>query len=200
MLKVVQKKLSSTRTQIQKEWGRYRKAKKHLLGLKRISKDQKLQVIASERDLTRQRVSGKWTDYRERKYGLLHKSPYRGFYYTRMLTGMHREMDGEERFFRYHNTYQKIYKTRKNFDPDELDTIIPKILDESNVQGILLVFQIYSRETDTYQYVSNYITDVLYERIEESEKTIFEYVTELFVGYGDYELKFIYMRVIYKKQ
>ena len=199
MLKVVTKKLVSTRTKVSKEWQRYRKTKKHLLSLKRITREEKKQVIASELDITRQRITQDWTGYREKKYSLLHKSPYSGFDYTKKQIGLRKEVKGEEHFFRYHDTYQKIYKAKKNFDPDELDNVIPKILDDPKVQGILLVFEIYSKETDTRQVVSNYITDLLYERIEESEQTIFEFVTEHFVGYGDYELKFIYMRVIYKK-
>jgi hypothetical protein len=198
MKKAVEKKLLSTRSQVIKEWAKYRKIKVRILQRK-IDPDLKKQVITSELDLARNRINKKWTGYSEKKYSIFHKSPYRGFEFTKTQVGVQKDVDGEKHFFRFSKTYQKIYKAKKGYDTDNLDDVIPNILEQKNVKGILLVFEIYNKETDTSQIVSNYITRELYDTTQELEETMFEYITGRFQGYGDYELKFIYMRVVYSK-
>ena len=200
MLKKITKKLDTTKSQVSKEWAHYRFSKLKVSARKRLSKEEKKQILASELDLTRSKISKDWTDYRETKYSILHKSPYAGFSFSKTQVGVKKEVDGEQQFFRFHYTYQKIYKAKKGYDVDKLDKVIPDIFKDKNVQGVLVVFEIHSKETDTRQVISNYITPDLLEVIEEQEYTIFEYVTSRFAGYGDYELKIIYMRVIYKKR
>lgn len=199
MLKPVHKKLLSTRAQVSKEWKRYGKAKHKVLAQKGLSPDLRKQVITSELDLARGRISKHWLGYKEKKYSILHKSPYSGFDFTRTQVGVHKEVKGEMSFLRFAKTYQKIYKARRGFDVDRLDTIVPQILEQKNVQGILLVFEIYSKDTDSKQLISNYITLDLYHIMQELDETVFEYITGRFQGYGEYELKFIYMRVVYAK-
>lgn len=200
MLKKIQNKLSVSRKKVSKEWSHYRSVKLKVKDRKTLSKEEKKQILASELDLTRGKISKYWQDYKETKYSILHKSPYSGLSFSKTQVGLRKEVDGEEHFFRFHKTYQKIYKAKKGYNVDNLDKVIPKIFEDKQVQGALVVFEIYSKETDTRQVISNYITPDLLEVIQEQEYSIFEYVTSRFAGYGDYELKIIYIRVIYKKK
>jgi len=222
MLKVVEHKLSATRAAVHKEWQRYSKVKKKILSSRR---GMHKKVIASELDLTRTKIANKWTDYREVKYSLIHKSPYKGFKFIRTLTGVHKEVYHKEidpktgkrtvivkeidpktgknkiKFFKFHDSHQKIYKARKGFDVDRLDEVVPKILSNPKVRGVLVVFEVYDVETETTKLVSNWINKEEIDIIQELNETTFEYVSKAFQG-GDTKikkLKFIYMRVVYEK-
>lgn len=218
MLKKVERKLLSTRSKVHTEWQRYRKTKASVL--KRRGQADKRSVLQSELDLTRQRVHKAWLNYREDKYAITHKSPYRDFAFIKSLTGVHKEsftIDSKTKkhipeidlrtgkpkieFFRFHNTYQKIYKAKRGFNTDRLDDVVPRILADSKVQGVLIVFEVWDEETDTTVVVSNYMTAEQLEINQELGETIMEYITKKFraTDTKDKELKFIYLRVIYKK-
>jgi len=184
MLKVVSKKLNVSRRKVSKQWSKYRTVKKRILARKRLSLEEKKQILTSERDLARQKISQDWLGYREFKYGYIHKSPYSGFIFSKTL--------------KQPNSIQKFYKAKKGFNTNTLDNIVPEILDQKGVTGVLVVFQVESEETGQKNYVSNYITKGVMKRIDGS---IFEYVAErLRAGNTkDYKLKFIYLRVIYEK-
>lgn len=184
MLKVVAKRLETTKAKVSKQWQTYRKTKNKILKRKGLTVHEKEQILTSELDLTEQKISQLYKDYSEFKFSREHKSPYKGFTFTNKL--------------KTKNSTQDIFKAKKDFDIDRLDSIIPKVLDKPNVTGVLVVFEV-ENEQGLKQYVSNYITVDLLERIEEQEMSIFDYVTErLNAGYIErLKLKFIYMRIIY---
>jgi hypothetical protein len=199
-VKVV-KKLETTRSKVSKEWSRYRKEKKHILGLKRLPSDLKRQRIESILDETRSKIHVTWTGYREQKYAITHQSPYKDFSFVKTLTGLHKETDEGKKFLRFHETTQKIFKANRGFNVDRLDEVVPQILDEPRVRGVLVVFEVTSQETGQRQHVSNYITSDLMDIINERGETVYEYVVKRFQAgtTKDYNLKFIYLRVIYEK-
>jgi len=199
MLGRISKKFIGTKKKVSKEHKRYSLIKKKILTSKNYSPFEKKQVILEEEDIKKQRISNIWEKYKEEKYGLTHKSPYTHFTLTRKLLGVQKEIEGQKRFFKFHEGYQLIYKANKDFDIKNLDYAIPRILNTKYVNGILVVFEIYNKDEDTTQIVSNYINKQLYEGIISRNETIFQYATERFSGYGNYVLKFIYLRVIYKK-
>ena len=201
MLKVVSKKLEASWRKTSREWARYRREKRKVIARKRMPSDLKKQVIQSELDLARQRISNNWTTYREDKYAIIHKSPYRDFKFVRKLTGVKKEVEGEKHFFRFHDSYQKIYKAKRGFNTDRLDDVVPKVLRDPKVKGVLVVFEVDSAETGQRQHVSNYINKELMDIIEERGETVFEYVSKRFQAGDtkDYNLKFIYMRIVYEK-
>jgi hypothetical protein len=221
MLRKVEHKLKVTRRKVSKRWKKYRKVKKHVLHLHRLSASEKQAVIASEYDLTRQSISNIYTDYCETKHSLLHRSPYSDFMHVKNLVGMHKELYTIDRksgkhipkvdhttgktevgFFRFRNTSQKIYKAKRNFNPERLDKIIPEILSDQKVQGVLIVYEIVSEETDQKSYVSNYMTLEQLKRNQSLGETVNEYISKKFQAGStkDFKLKFIYMRIIYKKR
>jgi hypothetical protein len=63
---------------------------------------------------------------------------------------------------------------------------------------VLVVFEV-ENEQGVKSYVSNYITTDMFDRIQENESTIFEFITErINAGYIEHlKLRFIYMRIIY---
>jgi len=191
MLKVVNKRLETTRKKVSKNWQRYRKIKSKVNARKTLSREEKKQILQSERDLTRQKISEDFLHYREFKHAKLYKSEYIDFNFTKSIKTI--------------NTKQKIFKARRNFDTDKLDTIIEQALEkDKNIQGILVVFEV-ENDQGVKSYVSNYITRDLLYRIQEinedtfGEGAIFDFVTErLNAGYKEgLKLKFIYMRIIY---
>lgn len=201
MLKVIERKLTSTRGRVSRTWASYRTKKKHVLGLKRITVAEKKQIISSELDLTRQKISATWTGYRERKYAIVHHSPYEGFSLVRQLTGVKKTVNGKDIFFRFKSSYQKIYKARKRYNPDNLDSVVPAILEERHVEGVLVVFEVTSEESGQTQHVSNYINAEVMKRIRAKGETVYEYIVEKFRAGStkDYKLHLIYIRVIYAK-
>lgn len=191
LLKSVRRRLQTTQTVTSKQWQRYRKVKAKITARKDLSKTEKSQILASELDLTRQRISDNYLQYREYKHAKIYKSDISDFNFTKQVKTA--------------NTTQRIYKAKRNFDTDKLDTIIAdKLEKDSRLQGILVVFEV-ENEQGIKSYVSNYITRELLNRIQEQnedtfgEGAIFDFVTErLNAGYKEgLKLKFIYMRLIY---
>lgn len=190
LLKSVRKRLSGTQSSVKKQWQRYGKTRSRVNSRKDLSKTEKKQILASELDLTRQRISEDYLRYREYKHAKINKSEFYDFNFTKE--------------FKTPNTTQRIYKAKRNFDTDKLDTIIAdKLEKDSRLQGILVVFEV-ENEQGIKSYVSNYITRELLDRIQEQnedfgEGAIFDFVTErLNAGYKEsLKLKFIYMRLIY---
>ena len=190
LLKSVRKRLSATQSNVKKQWQRYGKIRSRVNSRRDLSKTEKKQILASELDLTRQRISEDYLRYREYKHAKINKSEFYEFNFTKE--------------FKTPNTPQRIYKAKRNFDTDKLDTIIAdKLENDSRLQGILVVFEV-ENEQGIKSYVSNYITRELLDRIQEQnedfgEGAIFDFVTErLYAGYKEIlKLKFIYMRLIY---
>lgn len=191
LLKSVRRRLQTTQTAASKQWQRYRKVKAKITARKDLSKTEKSQILASELDLTRQRISDNYLQYREYKHAKIYKSDISDFNFTKQVKTA--------------NTTQKIYRAKRNFDTNKLDEIIYNKLErDKDLQGILVVFEV-ENEQGIKSYVSNYITRELLNRIQEQnedtfgEGAIFDFVTErLNAGYKEgLKLKFIYMRLIY---
>jgi len=191
LLKSVRNRLQKTQSTTSKQWQRYREVKAKVNARKSLSKTEKKQILSSELDLTRQRISESYLQYREYKHAKIYKSEIYDFNFTKQ--------------FRTANTTQRIYKAKRNFDTDKLDNIIlNKLEKDKNLLGILVVFEV-ENEQGIKSFVSNYITRDLLNRIQEmnedtfGEGAIFDFVTErLNAGYKEgLKLKFIYMRLIY---
>lgn len=201
MRKLVVRKLSSTRKKISKYWVSYRVKKKKILKSKTIV--DKKSVIQSELDLTRQKISTGWAEYSEKKYGLIHKSPFYDFTLVKRMSGSYFKPLGydQKTYFRFKNSYQKIYKANKNFDPNRLNDIVPKLLYDGKVKGVMVVFEVSLSDTGQTVMVSDYITLEAWKRIKEMNSTIYDSVSKKFWSTRHYsaDLKFIYMRVIYAK-
>ena len=190
-LKSVEKRLTKTRVQVSKQWERYRQTKLRVTARKDLTKIEKKQILSSEIDLTRTKISQTFTEYREYKHSKIYKSEFTDFRFTKQVKTT--------------NTVQKIFKAKRGFDTDKLDDIISNKLEkDKTIQGILVVFEV-ENEQGIKSYVSNYITRELLGRIEEQhegnfgEGAIFDFVTErLNAGYKEnLRLRFIYMRIIY---
>jgi hypothetical protein len=201
MRKLVAKKLSSTRKKVSNEWKKYRVKKLKILKSKKIV--DKRHVIQSELDLTRQRISGDWSLYSEKKYGLIHKSPFYDFRLVKTMRGSMYKPAGYKKaeYFKFNSSYQKIYKANKGFDVNRLNSIVPHLLKDKNVKGVLVIFQVALVDTGSLQYVSEFITKELYNSIQENNETIYEAVAKKFWSTRHYsaDLRFIYMRVLYAK-
>lgn len=191
MLKVVSKKLKTTKAKVRNEWQKYERSKKIILKRRGLSKSEKQNILTSELDLTRQRISSHYQDYKEFKFSSVNKSEFAGFNYTSKLKTKY--------------TSQRIYRAKKDFDTDNLDEIVETALySDKNITGLLVVFEV-ENEQGLKSYVSNYITEGLLENIKErkediwGEGAIFDFVTErIEAGYKEsLKLKFIYMRLIY---
>lgn len=187
MLKVLSKKLAVSQKKVSRLWVGYRKEKTKILKSKRLSDFEKKGLLSEKRADIYERNKNVWSDYREKKSGLLYYSPYENFTYAKT--------------FKTTGTIQKIYKAKRGYSTKDLDKIIPQVLDEPGVTGVLVVFRVDSAETGQKQYVSNYISKDLLERIRANGQDVFDYVAErLRAGNTkDYNLKFIYIRIIYAK-
>ena len=190
LLKSVRKRLSATQANTKKQWQRYNKIRSRVNSRKDLSKTEKKQILASELDLTRQRISEDYLQYREYKHAKINKSEFYDFNFTKE--------------FKTPNTTQRIYKAKRNFNTDKLDTIIAnKLESDKRLLGILVVFEV-ENEQGIKSYVSKYITREVLHRIQEQNEdfgdgAIFDFVTERLnaVYKESLKLKFIYMRLIY---
>lgn len=184
MLKVVTNKLAKTKAKTSKYWSDYRSTKAKIKHRKGLTVTEKKQILTSEIELTRKKISQEFSKYREFKHAKIYHSPYSDFTFTKTL--------------KTSKTNQKFYKAKRGFDTDKLDEIVPKILEDKSVIGVLVVFEV-ENEQGVKSYVSNYITNDMLDRIEENESTIFEFITErINAGYIEHlKLRFVYMRIIY---
>ena len=187
MLKKVSKKLDVTRSKASKHWRKYRREKKHILSLKRMPIEYKKGMINELLFSTRENISSDWQDYRGFKYSTIHKSDISDFRFTKQ---------GKTK-----NTIQKYYTAKRGFNEDKLDVIVPKLLDKSNVSGVLLIFKIKDEKTGRIYHVSDFITTGLLDRIEEDDLTLYEHLSNklYFTGYSEYQMLSINLRVIYEK-
>ena len=184
MLKVVSNKLAKTQKKTSLQWSKYREKKARIKSRKSLTLTEKKQILTSELELTRKKISEDFLQYREFKHAKIYKSPYSDFSFTKQI--------------KTPKTIQKIYKAKRGFDTDKLDDLIPNVLYQKDVTGVLIVFEV-ENEQGVKSYVSNYLSKDLLERIEENEESIFDYVTErINAGYIErLKLRFIYMRIIY---
>lgn len=95
--------------------------------------------------------------------------------------------------------YQENFRAKRGYSKKDLDIVVPQILEESGVTGVLVVFKVESEETGQIQYVSNYITKDLYDRLQQNDQAVFDYIAERLQAGNtkDYNLKFIYLKVIH---
>jgi len=202
MLKRIERKLAASKVKVSKQWSSYRKEKTHIKHLKRLAPDQKRMRIESARDLTKQRISGTWSMYQEQKHAIIHKSPYKDFLYVKKLTGSLYKPKGYDKpeYFKFHNTYQKLYKSKKGFKVEKLDDVVPGIMKRKDVLGILVIFNLRNEDADVEFLVSNFINKGLMERVKAVDEYVLEYLKLHITGFGNYVfIKDIYLRIIYAK-
>lgn len=182
MKKIIVNKLEITKRKVSKKWSKYRTVKKQILKRKNLSGEEKKYILASKRDEIKTEISSVYKSYREFKHEVVYKSPFEGFKYTQTIKTA--------------RTTQKIFRAKTTYNVNDLDNVIPKLLNQPNVTGVLIVFSIESEETKQRSFISTYINSELLKRI---DQPIYNYAVERFqVGNTkDYKLKFIYLRVIY---
>jgi hypothetical protein len=203
MKKLIVQKLSSTKKKVSSRWSTYRSKRNKILKNKKLSKFEKKSTIDELLGDTRHIISNDWAKYSESKYGIIHRSPFYDFTLSKRMVGSYYKPVGykHKEFFRFKNTYQKIYKAKKDFDPDRLNKIVPRLLSDKKVKGVLVVFEVSLTDTGERVMVSDYITSEAWERIQENNQTIYDSVARKFWSTKHYaaDLIFIYMRVIYAK-
>lgn len=115
-------------------------------------------------------------------------SPYEGFTYQKKHTTI--------------NTDQTFYKAKKGFDEYRLDNTIKDILKDRKVKGVGLIFKVKDEETEVTSHVSDYITKGLQTRLERKGIPLYDHLStklKYSKSVHEYELKNIYIRVIYAK-
>jgi hypothetical protein len=181
MLKIISKKLSSTRYKVSRSWQSYRTEKKKILR-SRLSEETKKEYLQHEREKRYERISNYYKNYREVKHGLLYKSEFPDFSFSKNV--------------RTPNTNQKFYIAKRTFDTDKLDEIIPNILDQKNVKGVMVIQDVYNQELKHKSTVSKYITK---ENLNKTKGDIYSYMNENIFGlyqYRGYKMKNIQIRII----
>jgi len=190
MRKSIANKLVITKSKVSRSWQHYRTEKKKVLSKKRLALEFKKGLIEELRSNTRQKISGQWVEYRERKYSLLHRSPYAGFSYS------------EKKTTRTAETIQKWYKATNKYDTTKLDKQFSKIYNEPGVKGIFLIFKAKDEQTGLYHYGSNYYTKFHFDRLQQSGKTVYDDLADKLKALRslqEYTLKSVHMRIIYEK-
>ena len=188
MKKIVQHKLQVTKNKVSNQWKKYRKEKQKILKNKRIPLDIKRGLLQEKRDITKHNISTFFEDYRGYKYSKVHSSPYPEFAYSKKYETI--------------NSIQKTYKAKREYNENNLDKLVPKILNEQAVKGVLVIYRVYDEETELISYVSDFITKLLYERLQAKNISLDEHLsTKLRYSKSvqEYELKGIYIKVIYEK-
>ena len=188
MKKTISKKLEVTRRKTSKLWQHYRTEKKKILSKKRLPLDLKRGLLAEQREVTRSNIKVKWEDYRGYKFGVSHKSEFPDFSYSKKhITA---------------NTKQEFFTARRNYNENNLDKLIPKILDRPGVVGVGVIFRVKDEDTELIHHVSDFITKSLLSKLRERNISIFEHISEKLrysKSVQEYELKNISIRIIYEK-
>jgi hypothetical protein len=202
MLRRIENKLAVSKRKVSKKWESYRKEKHHIKHLKRLAPDQKRMRIESARDLTKQKISDTWLTYREEKYSIVHKSPFRDFLYVKKISGSMYKPKGyeEPKYFHFHKTYQKLYKAKRGYKTSKLDKIVPDIIKQKDVKGVLVMFKLRNEDTDTEFIVANFINKGVMETVSNVEAYVLEYLKLHITGFDDYVfIKDVYIRIVYEK-
>ena len=188
MKKVISKKLINSRKKTSRLWRHYRVEKRNILSKKRLPFDLKRGLIAEQREVTKSNISNVWEDYRGFKFGVFHDSPYSDFIYVKRHNTI--------------NTQQDFYKAKRYYNEANLDYQIGNILNESGVLGVGLILKVQDEETDLIMHVSDYITKGLYLRLQQKGISLFDHLStklKYSKSVHEYELKDIYIRIIYEK-
>jgi hypothetical protein len=199
MKKQLSKKLSSSQKAVSRLWHHYRTEKKKILSKKRLPLDLKRGLLAEQREITRQNISSKWSDYREEKYSLTHHSKYRDFAFVKKLTGNYKTTEaGEKKYYKFENIYQEYYKAKRGFDEYDLDNRVQQIFKNDKVTGILVTLKVQDEDTGLIHYVSAFINR---EQLERLDIPIYDHVVkkaQFSKSMQDFKLKGTYLRVIYE--
>ena len=188
MRKVVSKKLQQSRSKVSRQWRHYRVEKRKIQSKKRLPLDLKRGLIAEAREVTKSNISITWEDYRGFKFGVFHDSPYNDFSYVKRHNTI--------------NTEQNFYKAKRYYNENNLDDQIGRILNEPGVLGVGLIFKVQDEETELIMHVSDYITKGLYERLQQKGISLYDHLStklKYSKSVHEYELKDIYIRIIYEK-
>jgi hypothetical protein len=190
MKKAISKKLQVTRNKVSRQWSKYRTVKKKILSKKRLPLSAKKGILEELRGITKQNISIHYDDYRGFKNGLVHHSPYNGFYFEKKLRTI--------------NTNQEFYKASKNYDVSKLDNQIKDILSQPNVKSVLLIARVKDEETDLVHYASESINKPLLEKLlrRNSKSILYDHLSYQLQNkksLQEFELKGIYIRIIYAK-
>ena len=100
------------------------------------------------------------------------------------------------------NTHQEYFKYRKGSNENDIDLHIGYILDDPAVLGVGLIFKVRDEETELIMHVSDYITKGLFIRLQEKGISLYDHLStklKYSKSVHEYELKSIYIRIIYEK-
>jgi hypothetical protein len=185
-MKEPSKLLLQTRKKVSRKWKHYRLEKKKIFHKKRLPLDVKKYLIEEQRKVTRQNIHFVFSDYRELKYSRIHVSKYKGLRFVRKVATT--------------NTIQEYYKLGTNIN--DLDSKIDNVLNKPRVSGLLLIFRVMDEESELIHNVSEYITKFLFDRLQLKGISMYDNLSSKLKyskSVHEYELKGIYIRVIYEK-
>ncbi len=194
MKKSISKKLEVTRKKTSRLWKHYRVEEKKIIKRKQFSLFEKDKLLTEKRDVLRKNISITWEDYRRWKFGILHRSRYKNFSFVK-------------KYFTV-NTRQEWYKSRERYFDDfeiieqKLDDQIDAILNEPGAKGVMLIFRVRDDETELIHHVSDYVTRMSFDRLNSKGVSMYENLTnklKFSSSVHEYEIKGIYIRIIYEK-
>ena len=193
MKKKVSNKLKVSRNKVKKEWSKFNTKKRSILRRKTLPQDFRKGLIDEAREVAKSNIRVIYAEYQENKFSKDQKSPYEGFTYTK-----YKETFGNKRI-RTKGTIQKFYRASKDYDETNIEQLIPEILQEEGVKGVLVIFKIVDVETDLIGYVSDFVTQSLLDRLQVS---LYEHLSMKLKNnksIQNFEFMNIYIRVIYEK-
>jgi hypothetical protein len=187
-MKKISKELAKSKNKVKAIWKHHKVEKRKIESKKTLPLDFKRGLIKELTEVTKSNISNVWEDYRGFKFGVFHDSPYSDFSYVKRHNTI--------------NTQQDFYKAKRFYNEGNLDSQIGNILSEPGVLGVGLIFKVQDEETDLIMHVSDYITKGLYERLQQKGISLFNHLStklKYSKSVHEYELKDIYIRIIYEK-
>jgi hypothetical protein len=187
MKKSIVHKLKQTRKKVSGKWYNYSVNKAKILTDDSLSEQDKYFEVKNLLKVTRKEIKGEYQDYRDTKAALLTKSDITNFRLTKIQDRVQ---------------IQKYYTAPKDYDPDDLETLISELLDRDKVMGVTVIMSVYDAENDVKKYASEFVTTKKLESIYKEYNSIYEFLADKIKKSKTgqiFEDSKIYLRVIYAK-
>ena len=178
------KELKKVRTKVSKAWTNYRKSKERILS-RRLNSSTKQKLISALRTKTLNTISEDYSIYRIKVYDADNKSNLK----------MTKE-------FNIKSGYEEHFKL-KRIDSKQLYKELKRVARKKHLRYILVIIELYWETTDTSQTISENITPLAIERIDEN--IIHDIINHFLQKYSqkyehlaEYEIRGVYLRLIYE--
>lgn len=178
------KELKKVRTKVNNEWSNYRKSKERILS-RRLNSKTKQKLIASLRTKTLKSISEDYSIYRIKVYDADNKSNLKLTKEFNIKTG-----------------YEEHFKL-KRLDSKKLYKDLKRVARKKHLRYILVIIALYWESTDTTQTISETITPIAIERIDENIiydiiNTFMQKYSQKYEHLADYTIRGVYLRLIYE--